>query len=312
MRALLLSIGLFALSFSSFAATDTAALRINADTLVAQKKYGEAEAIYTGILKTDSTRADIYSRRAMTYSNDGKYQEAYNDYSKALSLHPDDPYLYEDRGDFLLMINMQDEAASDFSTAIVFAKDPVMRRELYDFRSSARALKRDFDGALADVEKVLSEDSLNLGALIGISHYLVEMKRVNDALVYGQKAVRHYPDDARLYNNLALIYVELGRYNEALEINNKAVKLDKEPALPYNNRGFVKYKLNDLEGALADINKSLELYPTNSFALKNRALVYIAQNKTDLACKDLKEAQKQAFKSMYGDEVDELMAKYCK
>jgi len=303
---------LLLIGLQAFAIDDTCALRKAADSLVSNKKNREAERIYTSLLNTDSSRADIYEKRGITLAALSEYQDAFNDLSRALVLQPDNAEYYHQRGGFLMSINMQEDAISDFSTAIIFATDPAKKRDYYADRSDARAYKRDFEGALSDISKVTEVDSLDVDAIVGISHILGEMKRDTEALRYLQIGLRHYPDNGRVLNNLALIYVDLGQYSNALDIDTRAVNLSEDPALPYNNRGYVKYKLNDLDGALADINKSLEIYPTNAYAYRNRALVYIARNKTDLACADLKEADKKGYKSMYGDEVDELTAKYCK
>lgn len=97
----------------------------------------------------------------------------------------------------------------------------------------------------------------------------------------------------------------------ALEYNNKVIELDKDQPLAFNNRGYVKYKLNDLKGAMQDVNHSLELYPSNSFAYKNRALIFIALKQMNFACEDLQKAISLGFTSMYGDEVQKLLEKYC-
>ncbi|GAA3919536.1 hypothetical protein GO495_21520 [Chitinophaga oryziterrae] len=43
----------------------------------------------------------------------------------------------------------------------------------------------------------------------------------------------------------------------------------------------------------------------------NRALVYIAMKEKDKACEDLKQAMKQGFTEMYGDEVKKLIFEKC-
>jgi len=313
MRNLIFTLFFTTCSVASFAVTDTSSVRKNADSLRIEKKYKEAIQLYTDLLNIDSTRGDLYVKRGNTRTWLDLYQDAYNDMSKALALQPDNPEYYIERGRLLMNINIQDDAISDFSTGLIFAKDPLLKIRLYSFRADARNYKMDYEGALSDAGIILAVDSINVYALTGILNYLCELKRDSDALVYGYRALRHYPDNPGIVNNMALIYSDMGEYSKAIVLYDRSISLDTtDPAYAYNNRGYAKYKLNNLDSALADINKSLSLLPENSYALKNRALVYIAMNKIDLACKDLKDADKMAFKSMYGDEVGTLMEKYCK
>jgi len=101
---------------------------------------------------------------------------------------------------------------------------------------------------------------------------------------------------------LGAVLDDLNRVDDAILYLRKA----------FNNRGFVKYKMHDFDGALKDINKSLQAYPENSFAYKNRGLVYIAENKMREACIDLHKAVDLGFSEVYGDEVQNLINKYCK
>ena len=87
----------------------------------------------------------------------------------------------------------------------------------------------------------------------------------------------------------------------------------KEPelALAFSNRSFSKLKLNDIKGAIEDINKSLKIYPENSYAYKIKALIYIEKKDFKTACENLELAQSKKYKQTYGNEVEELIAKYC-
>lgn len=69
--------------------------------------------------------------------------------------------------------------------------------------------------------------------------------------------------------------------------------------------------LKDVKGALNDINKSLKMYPENSYAYKIKALIYIEKNELKTACENLEIAKNKKYKQTYGNEVDELITKYC-
>jgi len=300
-------------SITGYAAgEDTMQMKKNAINFFIQKKYDEAIELYTKIINVDGKRADAIEMRGLAYNNLSEYKKALADYNMAIKLVPDNAIYYYNRGYFYYQLGMQDNAVEDYSRAIPYAAKILSGATLYISRSNIKYYKHDVDGALDDLRTILKEDSTNYVALIDISADLGELKKYDESIAYLEVALRHYPEDYAVYTNLAQHYVTINNFKYAVELNNKAIILKPTEPYAYNNRGFAKYKLNDLKGALADINKSLELYPANSYAYKNRALIYIALKKTDLACIDLKDALKNGFTATYGNEVNELIAQYCK
>jgi Tfp pilus assembly protein PilF len=76
-------------------------------------------------------------------------------------------------------------------------------------------------------------------------------------------------------------------------------------------RGLADQDAHDIKGAIEDINKSLKIYPENSYAYKIKALIYIEKKDFKTACENLELAQSKKYKQTYGNEVEELIAKYC-
>jgi tetratricopeptide (TPR) repeat protein len=85
---------------------------------------------------------------------------------------------------------------------------------------------------------------------------------------------------------------------------------DKDP-LFLNNFGFNKHKMGNTEEGLNLIQKSLKISPNNSYAYRNLAMIYIDQNDTVSACEHLLKAKELKFYTNYGNEVNELIIKFC-
>ena len=265
------------------------------------------------LIQLDSNEAAYYDCRGDVYFGLRNIKKSIEDYTRAIQIEPNNPYTYEHRASVYYSIQKPDFAIIDDNLALTYIdSDDTLKYEIINNRGNAKAMKRDFQGAYDDYIQVLFFDSTSIGALLGLGAVLDDLNRVDDAIMYLQKALNLYPDDPSLYGNLAFRYMDKGDFKKALELSEKVLALAPEDALGLNNRGFVKYKLKDFAGALNDINKSLQLYPENSFAYKNRGLVYIGENKIREACINLHKAVDLGFTEVYGDEVQNLINKYCK
>jgi tetratricopeptide (TPR) repeat protein len=282
------------------------------ERLMDERKYDSCLMVLNKVIKAETSEALYYSYRGAVQMERKKFKEAHDDFSKAISLDPHNPYYYSSLSLLFYTTQNPEEAIEQANRALehVGAND-TLKYSIINNRANARNMKRDFQGAYYDYMEVLTFDSTSLLALNNLGTVLDELGRPDEATAVLEKVVRLYPNFVGGYGNLAFRYGAKGEYQKALELNNKVLELDPDEALGWNNRGYVKFRLNDMEGALADINKSIQLYPTNSYAFRNRALVYLAQKKTKKACEDLQKAIDYGFTEMYGEEVEELKKKYC-
>ena len=71
-------------------------------------------------------------------------------------------------------------------------------------------------------------------------------------------------------------------------------------------------KLGKLQEALTHIRLSIQADPENSYAYKNLGEILLALELKSDACEAFRMAINKGFTDMYGNEVNELMAKHCK
>ena len=228
--------------------------------------------------KQDNNSVAFYIKRGHTKALAKLYKQSIHDYDKA----------YEHLG----------------------TNDPLLK-ELLMGRSRARYAIRSYKSIYYDMQELLAVDSTDYSGLIMMVNVLNWLNNTDEIMIYLERCVKLYPDDALVYANLAYRYQNMGDYDMAIQLNSKAIALDNTSTYFYNNRGFDKYKLNDLAGAMADIEIAMQKDPENSFAYKNRALVYIAQKERDKACADLQTALDKGFTLQYGPDVKELIKANC-
>lgn len=265
------------------------------------------------LIATDPANPDYYDLRGLIYFQLNKVQEAYQDYTKAISLDTKEPTFYQHRGLLLTASKMPDQAIVDFDTAVVLSgNDDTLRYLIMIARGNARAMKRDWQGAYEDYISCFNFDSTNVDALTGLGSVLDDLGREDDAIAYLEKGLKLSPGSVAINGNLGYRYMMKRSYEKALLYFNKVLELDPDDARAHNNRGFIYYQLGQYSTALKDVNRSLELFPENAFAFKNRALIFIATGQKDQTCADLDKALKFGFSEMYGDEVEKLKDQHCR
>jgi tetratricopeptide (TPR) repeat protein len=208
-------------------------------------------------------------------------------------------------------MQMPDESIEDYNKAIKYIGDDTLKYGLICNRGNARKMKRDFQAAYEDYKMVLDFDSTNVQALVNLGGMLDDQGKVQEAIMYLEKAIRLAPDEVSAIGNLGYRYMDVGDYKKAIKQFSRVLELSPHDPFAYNNMGYAKYKMNDLRNALKDIDHSIKLYPENSYAYRNRALVYLAMKQTDKACEDLQQAINLGYTPRYGNDVQQLIEKHC-
>lgn len=109
--------------------------------------------------------------------------------------------------------------------------------------------------------------------------------------------------------NEAFCHSMMNNYSKADSVF-KLIYDDKD-ALFLNNYGLNKHKLGNSNEGMDLILKSLKISPTNSYAYRNLAIINLDRNNTDSACSNLSKAKELNFYTYYGNEVNELLTKFC-
>jgi len=253
----------------------------------------------------------MYYVRAMAFYYLDEYEKAMRDFDNVITLHPYSPRAYYFRGECRFKMGEVERGIKDNTVAFHMSEDLFIRYQCLMNTSAAKQEIGDMEGAYQDFYKLYVFDSTNVRVLNGLAMTAYRTGRKGETLGYLYRAEAIAPYDLYTLGNLGFFLSQMGEYEESLFYLNTVLEVRPYLPLPKNNRGFVRYKLGDYLGALDDINSSLEMHPNNSFAYKNRALVYIALNDFESACADLETALELGFDRRYGDEVKELIEKYC-
>lgn len=159
------------------------------------------------------------------HSENKEYTEAVEDYTRAITINPDDGYAYNNRGAARVNQGDLDGAIADYDRAIELNPDYVLA---YNNRGNARRIQGDLDRAIEDYTR----------------------------------AIELNPDDATAYNNRGIARRNQGDLDGAIEDYTRAIAINPDFAEAYHNRGTARSDLGNLEGALEDYSYAVRINPT--------------------------------------------------
>ena len=197
--------------------------------------------------------ATPYFNRGDNFFNSGKYQEAIDNYTKAIKLNPKFTGAYFNRG-------------------------------------YARQKLSQYQEAIADLTKVAELDPKYPNVYYALGWNYCQAEQYQNAVDNYTKAIGSDPKNAKAYNNRGFNYGKIGQYQKAIDDFTKVTALNPKDAEAYNNRGFIYRKLGQYQKAIDDYTRAVNLNPKYANAYFSRAAVYSFKKEKDRALADLKRA----------------------
>ncbi|QLE55959.1 tetratricopeptide repeat protein [Nostoc sp. TCL26-01] len=253
------------------------------DECFAKGEYAASINNYNQALQINSTDAELYYKRGLTYYQIGDYEAAIADYSQAINLNLHDAKSYHKRGLSLVQIGDYEAAIDDYTQAI---KLNPLAAIAYKNRAEARSHLGDNQGAIEDHTQAIkiNPQYADIYKNRGISRYL---------LGYQQgftQAIKINPHDASAYKNRGNARADIGDYIGAIADYTQAIEISPDYADAYYNRGNARYDLGDEIGAIADYTQAIEINPHYANAYYNRGNVLIAMKDKQKAIADFQKA----------------------
>jgi predicted O-linked N-acetylglucosamine transferase (SPINDLY family) len=122
------------------------------------------------------------------------------------------------------------------------------------------------------IEKAIGINTNNAPAYSNRGNALLELKRLDEALVSYDKAIALKPDYAEAFYNRGKVLLELKRHDEALASYDTAIALKPDYAEAFYNRGKALLELKRPDEALSSYDKAISLKPDYAEAFNNRGI----------------------------------------
>ena len=197
-----------------------------------QDRLALEEAFFRHRLEKSPTSPRFLYGLATALKDQGRWNEAVNQYRAALAAAPDYVLAHNNLGAVLMEQGQIDRAIGEFQAAL--------------------RIEPDFAGA-----------HYNLGLVY------VARGRLDEAIRHYREALRYQPDFGEAHNNLGQVLGSLGQVDEALPHLREAVRLIPDSADTHNNLGTGLWFQGKSEEAIAQFRRALEIDPNHSGARKN-------------------------------------------
>lgn len=246
-------------------------------------KVAQAKAIYRQLLNTQAANADLLRLLGTAEYQLGNLNEAVSLLDKSLTITPDQPVAYNNRGNVLLDLMRLDEAIASYDAALAIAPHYV---EAYLNRGSALQRLQQLDEAMASYDKALTLTPDSVIAHNNRGNILLDMHRLDAALASYDQALSINPRYTEAHINRGNVLREMQRFDEALACFDQALAITPDSALAHNNRGNVLQEMKQFSEALISYDKALAICPNYADAYNNVGNVLQEMRRFDeaLAC----------------------------
>lgn len=155
---------------------------------------------------------------------------------------------------------------------------------------------------LADniINEVLIKDTTNGTGTVFKAQILYALDKLNEAVVWGFKAVELLPDNADVYNNLALYLWATDNHQAALINLNKSLELEARNAKALVNKSYFAKDIGRVQEAIQYATDALNLEPDNHEAKLNLSLALFASGQELSKAYELYEARFDIKSSVCG------------
>lgn len=187
----------------------------------------------------DKKDAEYHIKLAEEYVEKNQFNEAIEEYTKAIALKPDDASLYYARASCYEQNAQIGKAIKDYEQLVI-----ILCNSLDDFENTPKKVWREIDVYLY------------LKSLIDLYE---QENRLEDAIKFCSKVISLRPKDSFLYYLRANLYEKLKQYDMAIRDFTKQIELEPDNANRYVYRGSVYALMGQFREAKVDYQKACDL-----------------------------------------------------
>lgn len=210
----------------------------------------------------DSIRTQGYQVRAETLISSGDSKNAFKELKNAIKLDVNNSYSYTLRGIAHAMRNAYNEAVQDFNKALKLAKNRNAEKTYYSRGLTYKELGM-YKEAQASITQAIAVNNKVAHYYYDRAILEYEIRNIEGALKDINEAIRLAPDKHEYYTDRALYLSENKQFKEALKDCNKVLKGDSNNIMAYYSRGIAYEGLTKYAEAVADFSKVLTVYPND-------------------------------------------------
>ena len=187
------------------------------------------------------------------------------DFTRALSMDPNNAQIYLERGQILIEKQDYDRAILDFNQSIQLNPS----YWAYNNRGLAYNNKGQYNTAIPDFDQALKIYPSGAVAYLNRGNSYLDSNNPDRAIADYNMAIQLDPNYMLAYHNRALAYLRKNDYDNAIAGFTRSLQMDPNFLDAYNNRGYSYYRKGDYDAAIADFETLLRIDPNHSYARVN-------------------------------------------
>ncbi len=234
-------------------------------------KFDQAFEQYEKAIELHPNHANAYNSRGICYENQGKFDKALESYNRAIELNPESPIIMTNRGDTYRKTGQNEAAFEDYSKAISMNDQLALP---YNQRGLLYNNVGDYQAAISDFQEALKRDP-NYGSAQGnLADALRFANQFEEAVNAYSRALISAPLSLGLLYGRAECYRQLGRQAEAEAGYQTVLSQDKSHDLSWVGLGEIYVQAGQFERAEKQFTKAIEITPDYEHALYRRGFCY--------------------------------------
>jgi len=203
---------------------------------------------------------DQYFNQGITLVNQENYQQAIEQFTRALTLNPNHADAYVWRNYVYHCLNKYQQAIDDCNQAIRLNPNDSIA---YNNRAFAYNSLKNYEQAIDDCNQAIRLNPNHVNAYINRAFAQMELGEYQQAIDDCNQAIRLNPNAPNAYINRALAYNYLKNYEQAIDDCNQAIRLNPNHADAYINRAFAQMELGEYQQAIDDCKEAIRLNPNH-------------------------------------------------
>ena len=240
--------------------------------------------------RRDRDRAKTLEQQADKAYAAKNYREAADKYGEAIVLVPTNPNAYYRKGFAHFNLKENQQAVSALSMALTQGYKPL---EIYRLRHYIYFQDKNFDAAMADLDKLLVLAPTDTSFLMARGEILLERKDYAGALDAFQRILKVAPNNADVHYNIARIHFATGdAAAQAAAAQAALLSGTRFPGDAFFLLGDANQKLRNWPQAIDAYQKSVRVKPDQYQTYKNLADIFAAENRITDAINALKDGLK--------------------
>jgi tetratricopeptide (TPR) repeat protein len=235
-------------------------------------------------------QADFYIKKGDEYYYDKKYNEAIENYQKALNIDGQNINALSGLGNVYFLLGDYLKSIEYYSKVLTI--EPNYTKNQYSLGLAYLELAQ-YEKAIEYFQEALENDPENEWLNLNIGSAYLNIGEYNLAVKYFLRALDLEPKFTQAYYYLGLTHFYLENYGQAIFNYEKVLEIDLDYFLAYYQLGWTYYILGKDEKAIEYYQKGLELKQDDNyyvFGYNNLSLALIAQKRYQEAINYLQKA----------------------